>query len=189
LAFGQLFKDDSVSHNSYVPRVLMLITLLALAIFVNSCATNDALLPEFELDLYDVQTGDHTRTLSTRDLKDQIVVLNFWATWCAPCRAEMPDLDRVHSDFERLGIKGTVIGLDQAIDPDPPDQNTVDFLVDVAVSYPVGVVTESDLAAELQVTGLPTTFLVDQKRRITKRWVGIVTRDQVIAEVEELSSR
>ena len=177
-----------MSHRLPTFRNKVLIFSTMVVALLTACSPTGEQLPDFEVSLYDVQTGDHSETLSTQDLKGQIVVLNFWATWCAPCRAEMPDLDLVHSDMEQFGLNGTVLGIDQSVSLNPPDEKTVDFLKEIAISYPVGAMNDADLSAELQIVGLPTTLLINRNGRIEQRWAGIVTRDQLLSAIKELDA-
>ena len=112
------------------------------------------------------------------DLAEQdgrLLLVNFWATWCAPCREEIPDLKALHSDLEEDGL--TVIG----VALDRKGREVVDPFVDQhEINYPIVVDAEGSAEAELgPIPGLPTTILVTPDGQITKRVVGIFPTDEM----------
>ena len=112
------------------------------------------------------------------DLAEQdgrLLLVNFWATWCAPCREEIPDLKALHSDLEEDGL--TVIG----VALDRKGREVVDPFVDQhEINYPIVVDAEGTAEAELgPIPGLPTTILVTPDGQITKRVVGIFPTDEM----------
>ena len=112
------------------------------------------------------------------DLAEQdgrLLLVNFWATWCAPCREEIPDLKALHSDLEEDGL--TVIG----VALDRKGREVVDPFVDKhEINYPIVVDAEGTAEAEFgPIPGLPTTILVTPDGQITKRVVGIFPTDEM----------
>ena len=105
----------------------------------------------------------------------RVLLVNFWATWCAPCREEIPDLKALHSDLEEDGL--TVIG----VALDRKGREVVDPFVDQhEINYPIVVDAEGSAEAELgPIPGLPTTILVTPDGQITKRVVGIFPTDEM----------
>jgi thiol-disulfide isomerase/thioredoxin len=105
----------------------------------------------------------------------RLLLVNFWATWCAPCREEIPDLKALHSDLEEDGL--TVIG----VALDRKGREVVDPFVDQhEINYPIVVDAEGTAEAEFgPIPGLPTTILVTPDGQITKRVVGIFPTDEM----------
>jgi thiol-disulfide isomerase/thioredoxin len=109
------------------------------------------------------------RALSTADWDGKVTIVNFWATWCPPCRAEIPEFVALQAKYpEALRIVGV------SLDEGPPEL-VRRFAVEHGVNYPIVMVT-----AELQRTfpgvfALPTSFVLDRKRRIVQRHVGLVS--------------
>ena len=105
----------------------------------------------------------------------RVLLVNFWATWCAPCREEIPDLKALHSDLEEDGL--TVIG----VALDRKGREVVDPFVDQhEINYPIVVDAEGTAEAEFgPIPGLPTTILVTPDGQITKRVVGIFPTDEM----------
>jgi len=111
--------------------------------------------------------------LSLSDLRGGWVVVNYWATWCAPCRKEIPDLSSLHSAREDI----TVLGL--AYEDTDPEEFTA-FLEDFDVTYPM---LRVDVYAPPEPFGapkvLPTTIILDPEGRAVKAFLGPVTREDI----------
>lgn len=115
--------------------------------------------PDFTL----TTLGGDTVTLS--DLRGTPVVLNFWATWCGPCRREMPALQAA---AERFDGQVLVLGVDQGEDP----QIVQDFVTEMGVTFPIPLDDEYLVGDTYNIRGMPTTFFVDDKGIIRHLWVG-----------------
>ena len=112
----------------------------------------------------------------------RVLLVNFWATWCAPCREEIPDLKALHSDLKEDGL--TVIG----VALDRKGREVVDPFVDKhEINYPIVVDAEGTAEAELgPIPGLPTTILVTPDGQITKRVVGIFPTDEMRPTLQDM---
>jgi cytochrome c biogenesis protein CcmG/thiol:disulfide interchange protein DsbE len=99
-------------------------------------------------------------TESLQDYRGKVVVLNFWASWCKPCREESPLLDRWHERMKRRG--GTVLGVDsQDIVGDARD-----FISQYELSYPMLRDKDGEARESLGIVGFPETFVIDRRGRI-----------------------
>jgi thiol-disulfide isomerase/thioredoxin len=121
------------------------------------------------------------RTISSAALRGKVTVINFWATWCGPCRAEIPDLVALQEKY-----KDTlqVIGISQ--DEAPPEV-VKRFAADHKINYPVVMMT-----AELEkrfpgVVALPTSYVLDRDARIVQKHVGMLRSETTEAEVRVLA--
>jgi cytochrome c biogenesis protein CcmG/thiol:disulfide interchange protein DsbE len=103
------------------------------------------------------------------DLRGQVVVINFWASWCAECRTEQDALNQTWSRFRDSGV--TVLGVNfQDTTPDARD-----YVGSLGISYPVVQDTESTTALAYGLRGVPETFVVDRAGRIADRVIGPVS--------------
>jgi peroxiredoxin len=120
--------------------------------------------------------------INLRDQKGRVLLVNFWATWCAPCRKEIPDLKALHSDLKPQGL--TVIGV--ALDRKGREV-VAPFVDEHTINYPIVVDTEGAAEAEFgPIPGLPTTILVSPNGKIAKRVVGIFPTDEMKPTLREM---
>jgi thiol-disulfide isomerase/thioredoxin len=120
------------------------------------------------------------RTISTDDFKGKVVLLNFWATWCPPCREEIPELISLQTQYkDRLQI----IGVSE--DDDPPEK-VAQFVQKAGMNYPVVMASEQITDAYGGVPALPTSFVIDPQGRVVQRHTGEYPIDTYIQEVRAL---
>jgi thiol-disulfide isomerase/thioredoxin len=124
--------------------------------------SEDAQAPDFALEMLE------GRTLQLSELRGRKIVLNFWASWCAPCRKEMPDLERVHRQY---GDRVTVVGINIQ-----EDRSSVErFLQEVPVSYTIALDPQGVAVRAYRVIAQPATFWIDEHGRIVERKFGAYT--------------
>lgn len=110
---------------------------------------------------------------SLSQFQGQWVVVNYWATWCAPCRREIPELSQLHAERDDV----TVLGIAYE-DTDPADFET--FLSEFNPSYPILLPDVYDLPAGLEIPRvLPTTFIVNPAGQKVRTYLGPVTREEL----------
>lgn len=95
-------------------------------------------------------------------------MLNIWATWCAPCRHEMPELQRLHDAFSGQGFQ--VVGV--SVDDRGAAEVIQSFRDEIGVTFPIYHDPSWDIADKYGLIGLPGTFLVDAEGRFVRRWTG-----------------
>src|SRR3954462_4927109 len=98
----------------------------------------------------------HGNKAQLKDLRGKVVALNFWATWCVPCRSEMPALEQAQQQYRDRGF--VVLG----VDFQEGDDEVVGFLHELGVTFPSAVDKTGEVARQWRATGLPTTFLIDR---------------------------
>ncbi|GAA5217514.1 TlpA family protein disulfide reductase [Corallincola platygyrae] len=104
--------------------------------------------------------SDSGENIRLSELRGEIVLLNFWASWCGPCRQEMPELDKLAMDFADLGVK--VLGVN--VEQDPAQGKA--FLKNLPVSFPILFDTTNSVTETYQVDAMPTTVLIDRDGQI-----------------------
>ena len=119
---------------------------------------------------------------SMDELRGRVILVNFWATWCGPCRLEIPDLVKIQ---DRYGDHVQVIGV--SLDEGGPDVVTA-FADELRMNYPVVMATPEILAQFSGVFALPTTFVVDPDGGIAQRHIGLVSPSVMEQEARVLAS-
>lgn len=154
------------SPGKLVPIVLLLVAMLA------APQPARAEVIDFELPML----GAEMVRLS--DWRGQWVVVNYWATWCAPCRKEIPDFSAMHDARDDI----TVLGL--AFE-DTDVETFEEFLTDYPASYPILLV---DVYAPPESLGapraLPTTYLVDPSGALVETWLGPITSEIITRRID-----
>jgi thiol-disulfide isomerase/thioredoxin len=122
------------------------------------------------------------REVSSADLRGKVVVIDFWATWCQPCKKEMPGYQNL---VDRYGSRGfAVIGF--KFDTMADTENPVKFARRIGVRYPLAVATD-DLKQKFGgIEGLPTTMLYDRKGVLRQKVVGFEYTNVIESELKPL---
>ncbi|MCI0790999.1 MAG: TlpA family protein disulfide reductase [Chloroflexi bacterium] len=113
--------------------------------------------PDFVLDLFD---GSKVRL---SDFEGKVVVLNFWASWCPPCRREMPAFERTWQEYRDQGV--VFVGV--AVQDNEADSRA--FAKKVGVTYPIGMDWNGRILRSYRPTSMPTTFLIDREGVVSRR--------------------
>lgn len=106
--------------------------------------------------------------LQLATLHGKVVVLNVWATWCVPCRREMPMLDSLRAEFGPRGVE--VIGV--SVDGAGADDAVKAFVAEYGIAFRILRDPESRISTSYQTRGVPETFLIDRDGRIASHWLG-----------------
>ena len=125
--------------------------------------------------------GVEGRALRLSDYKGKVVLLNFWATWCSPCRAEMPDLVKWQREYKGKGLQ--VIGVTY-----PPEglAEVREFIKSIKVNYPVALGDEQTKAMFDEGETLPVTVVIDKKGMIREVIQGIIFPEEFEQKVKPL---
>ncbi len=130
--------------------------------------------PEFSLPALD------GRQVSLSDLHGQVVLVNFWATWCTPCRTEMPEIQAAYQNHREQNF--TVLAINQAED----DQAASQFAQQLHLTFPILLDHDGAIARQYQLQALPTSFFIDRDGVIRAASLGQMNRAYIEAELAKL---
>uniref|UniRef100_A0A7C3MH67 TlpA family protein disulfide reductase n=1 Tax=Dictyoglomus thermophilum TaxID=14 RepID=A0A7C3MH67_DICTH len=113
------------------------------------------------------------------DFKGKVILLNFWATWCPPCRYEMPLLDKLYKEHKNKGFEIVAVSLDSN------PKNVNDYLKNNPVSFTILSDREGKAGYTYQIVAIPTSFLIDKNFIIRKIYLGIISEKDIKKELEK----
>ena len=116
--------------------------------------------PDFQLTLF---SGE---TLRLSELKGKVVVLNLWASWCGPCRQEMPSFERTWQEYRDRGVVFLGVAVSDT------EQDARAFAQQVGVTYPLGLDTTGQISQTYRPVGLPSTYFIDRQGNIARKLTG-----------------
>ena len=159
--------------------MLMLSGVLSLLMFLTGCTTafseHNPTFPSFKLATIDGSEFDSAR------LKGNVVLINFWATWCAPCRVEIPWFTEFKERYADRGFE--IVGV--ALDLENKDK-ILRFQQELEINYPL-VLSDGKIEEQAGgILGIPTTFLIDRDGRIVSKHIGLVSKETLQQAIETL---
>jgi cytochrome c biogenesis protein CcmG/thiol:disulfide interchange protein DsbE len=128
----------------------------------------------FELEL---MTGGDLRLA---DLRGKVVMVDFWASWCAPCRQEAPALVRVYQEYAESGVE--FVGID-IWDQEASAHTYIDTF---GIPYPNGIDDTGEIAINYGVRGIPEKFFIDRDGLVQRKFVGPIREDKLREALDEL---
>jgi thiol-disulfide isomerase/thioredoxin len=158
-------------------RILLLATLTACVLTTAGAAHAQTpyAAPGFNARLID------GRMMRMQDLRGRPVVLDFWATWCVPCRTGMKDLDAAQKRFDKQGL--TVLGL--SVDEDGPDV-VRPYVQKLGIGYRIAMADDRVLDLYGPIRSIPTIFFINRKGEIVRRVTGYIDPETLDSYVQEL---
>jgi len=179
---GYVGKKISVSGTLNKTRKAEIIRVDTLEITEKSLAEKESAEvngAQIELKLKDLFGAEQ----SLAQFKGRIVILNFWATYCVPCRKEMPDLSAIQNEFAALGVQ--VIGASTDEAEDRP--KVLQFIKDVKINFPIWLgATTADTLRFGVGTALPATVIIGKDGKVYKTISGVVNQTDLRKDVEKL---
>jgi peroxiredoxin len=141
---------------------------------LGGASTTGERAPNFEL------TTLQGQRLALTDLAGKPVVLNFWASWCAPCRAEMPVFEKTYRAYEDRGV----VFVGAAVEDDV--MSASEFARHLGITYPLGLDEGGTIARDYRLLGLPGTMFISRDGTLMRRWSGVLDKRQLSQFVEEI---
>ncbi len=166
--------EGSVSKRLYVVSALVFIcVVLVLSACQGEADQNRA--PAFTLlDL----KGD---TVELSDFSGKVVLLNFFATYCPPCRMEMPDFVKLQKEYGEKGFQVVAVSVDNN-----PERVLPPFIDRLGINFPVLIATTKVLKDYGNIYALPVTFILDREHNIAEKYMGMVSEEDIRPVVERL---
>lgn len=160
--------------------ILFILTVISLCISLNVSAAGKASVtvsepvpaPLFTLPVIANGNGE----FKLEAWLGSVVYVDFWASWCGPCRLSLPALDRLYQDLAGEGLKVVAVSVDVV------EEDSLDFLKRYPVSYPVVIDTEGDVPRQYAVNGMPSGYLIDKQGQVREIHVGFKRGDEVALE-------
>ena len=120
------------------------------------------------------------KKVSLSDYKGKVVILDFWATWCPPCRRGIPDLIDIQKQFKnKIAVLG--ISLDTDTKGDVPS-----FIKNMGINYSVLYASPEVVQAYGNIDAIPTSFIIDKKGKIVNQHVGLTPKETLVSEIKNL---
>jgi cytochrome c biogenesis protein CcmG/thiol:disulfide interchange protein DsbE len=156
---------------------IVIILILSFVSITEALQTNkeDIKAPNFSLKSVD------GKTIKLSDYKGKVVIIDFWATWCPPCRKGIPDLISIQNEF-----KSDVVIIGISLDGAQTIKEVPGFIKDYAINYPVVYGDENVIKAYGGITSIPTAFVIDKKGNVADMHVGLVPKDTYVNKIKEL---
>ncbi len=107
-------------------------------------------------------------------------MINFWAIWCAPCRAEMADLDAVYRQYRDKGVVILAVNVAE----NSSDIST--FATNMGLTLPIFRDSQQRITKAYNINALPTTFFIDRQGQMRRRQIGMMSRDFMVQQIESL---
>lgn len=166
----------------YIKRVLVLTLLASAAFFAVPAAQAleiGAKVPSFTLQ--DMKG----KKVSLDDFKGQIVILNFWATWCPPCRQEMPEFNKMDAELKKSG-EAVLLAINLTDGRRETKAKVSQFMASNKYDFRVLLDPEGEAADIFSIRGIPTTAVIDRDGVLREQIVGATTRDRVMSAVKSI---
>jgi cytochrome c biogenesis protein CcmG, thiol:disulfide interchange protein DsbE len=131
--------------------------------------------PDFELKTLD------GKSIRLSELQGKKVILNFWATWCPPCQAEMPEMQNFYEKYNK-DVEVLAVNLTSQDSRDKVDS----FIKEYGLTFPVVLDEEGDVLKLYKISPIPTSYIIDSEGIIRDKYVGPMTYDQMVEFTESM---
>ena len=159
-----------------VPVILVALTALAVAAACAPKTPEGPAVPAPDFKIQDLQG----RTLTLADYKGKVLVINFWATWCPPCRREIPDFIEAYAELKDRGLEILGVSVDDMAAP-----ALMEWVRKQGITYPVALATPEIVAAYEPGDYIPATIIVDRKGVIRFRQAELMTKAALVMLFEQ----
>jgi len=155
-------------------KAAVLVSLLFM-LFVNLAFAAKP-MPSFSL-----ASAANEKKISSDDFKEKVLLVTFFATWCPPCREEIPEFIKLQEKFGPQGFSMLGISVDET-----GPASVKSLIEEEKINYPVAMADESVLTGFGGISGIPTSFLINRKGNVVKHYPGYVPRSVLMVDIEQV---
>ncbi|MCF6271055.1 MAG: TlpA family protein disulfide reductase [Melioribacteraceae bacterium] len=126
------------------------------------------------------------KVLKLSDLREKVVLIDFWATWCAPCREATPDLVELKKEFKEKDFEIVGISVDALTKGGVTEVDVIPFMKAYKINYPIVRGDELAISAFGGIKSIPTSFLIDKKGKVVAKYEGIVSKKTYVENINKI---
>ena len=158
-------------HIRHRARVLVIAAMTLFCVCETNAAEINSPAPDFSLPVH-----NNNETVSLSSLKGQTVIVNFWASWCKPCRKEIPELNVIYDKYKARGF--SIVGIN--IDKEKPNAEL--FMERIPIQYTVAFDPDMKTIDEYKARGMPSSFIIDKNGMVREIVYGFSEEKKALIE-------
>jgi peroxiredoxin len=163
-------------HIRHRARILVIATMTLFCVCETYAAEINSPAPDFSLPVLSLPIHNNNETVSLSSLKGQTVIVNFWASWCKPCRKEIPELNNIYEKFKAQGFN--IVGIN--IDKEKPNAEL--FMERIPIQYTVAFDPDMTVINEYKARGMPSSFIIDKNGVVREIVYGFSEKKKALIE-------
>lgn len=181
------------NRSLFVKRILTLLIFITSTLTVLSCGKEEQKEVVDTYNISDKNILDDRKApgftlkstsgenISLANYAGKVVIIDFWATWCGPCRIGIPDLVEIQNEYKDQVV---IIGI--SLDQDNTKRNIIPFMQEFKINYPVVYGTRQVVLDYGNIQAIPTTFIIDPQGNIVDRYIGLAPKSYYVEKIKSL---
>ncbi|MCC0632362.1 redoxin family protein [Clostridioides sp. ZZV15-6388] len=135
-------------------------------------------------------TDQYGKTHKLSDYEGKVVFLNFWATWCPPCKEEMPHIEQLYKEYKKNNEDVVILGVASPnLGREGSREHVISFLKDEGYTFPVALDEDGELAYQYGINAFPTTFIIDKEGYVTQYIPGAMNKETMKSFIENQKNK